>query len=118
MLEGPARPCTILCFNVHTTVEYVDKNVLIGQLLQHIPNSIVVCARSRPKGKQKHITKKFVRFHNHCLQLTMVTPVSGAPNDNFLSDPLKRYFRRPGVALKLYRFILGSAIIFLSVRSF
>ena len=43
---------------------------------------------------------------------------TGAPNDNFLSDPLKRYFRRSGVALKLYRFILGSAIIFLSVRSF
>ena len=43
---------------------------------------------------------------------------SGAPNDNFLSDPLKRYFRPSGVALKLYMFILGSAIIFLSVRSF
>ena len=43
--------------------------------------------------------------------------VSGAPNDNFLSDPLKRYFRRSGVSLKLYRFILGSAIIFLSVQS-
>ena len=41
-----------------------------------------------------------------------------APNDNFLSDPLKRYFRQSGVALKLYRFILGSAIIFLSIRSF
>ena len=23
------------------------------------------------KRKQKHITKTFVRFHNHCLQLTM-----------------------------------------------
>ena len=44
--------------------------------------------------------------------------ISGAPNDNFLSVPLKRYFRRSGVALNLYRFILGSAIIFLSVRSF
>ena len=43
---------------------------------------------------------------------------SGAPNDNFFSDPLKRYLRRSGEALKLYRFILGSAIIFLSVRSF
>ena len=32
MLEGP-RPCTILCFNVHTIVEYLNKNVLIGQLL-------------------------------------------------------------------------------------
>ena len=67
MLEGP-RPCTILCFNVHTTVEYLSKNVSIGQLLQHIPNSIVVCAGSRPKRqKKKQKTKKFVRFHNHCL---------------------------------------------------
>ena len=24
------------------------------------------------KGKQKHITKKFVRLHNHCLLLTML----------------------------------------------
>ena len=23
------------------------------------------------KGKQKHITKKFVKFHNHCVWLTM-----------------------------------------------
>ena len=44
--------------------------------------------------------------------------MTGAPNDNFLSDPLKRYFRQSGVALNLNRFILGSAIIFLSVRSF
>ena len=42
----------------------------------------------------------------------------GAPNDNFLSDPLEHYFRRSGVALKLYRYILGSTVIFLSVRSF
>ena len=64
MLEGP-RLCTILCFNVHTTVEYLKKNVSIGQLLEHIPNSIVVCAGS--EGKRKQTTKKFVRFHNHCL---------------------------------------------------
>ena len=66
MLEG-LRPCTILCFNVHTTVEYLNKNISIGQLLLHIPNSIVVCAGSRPKRQ----TKTY-RFHNHCLQLTMV----------------------------------------------
>ena len=41
---------------------------------------------------------------------------AGAPNDGFLSDPLKRYFRLSGVPLKLCRFILGCAIIFLSVR--
>ena len=51
-------------------------------------------------------------------QFKMGALLSGAPNDSFLSDPLKRYFRLSGVALKLYRFILGSAIIFLSVRSF
>ena len=44
--------------------------------------------------------------------------IAGAPNDGFLSDPLKRYFRLSGVPLKLCRFILGSAIIFFSVRSF
>ena len=72
MLEG-LRPCTVLCFNVHATVEYLNKNVSIGQLLQHIPNSIVVCAGSGPKRqKTNHITKKFVSFYNHCLQLTML----------------------------------------------
>ena len=44
--------------------------------------------------------------------------VSGAPNDSFLSDPLKRYLRLSGVPLKLCRFILGRTIIFLSVRSY
>ena len=54
--------------NVHTTVEYLNRNVSIGQLPQHISKSIVVCARSRPKNKaKKHTTKKFVRFHSHCL---------------------------------------------------
>ena len=38
--------------------------------------------------------------------------------DDFLSDPFKRYFRLSGVPLKLSRFILGCAIIFLSVRPF
>ena len=54
---GRARPCTILCFNFHTTVEYLNKNVSIGQLLQHIPNSIVVCAGSRPKRITKTYNK-------------------------------------------------------------
>ena len=34
MLEGQ-RPRTILCFNVHTTVEYRNRDGFIGQLLQH-----------------------------------------------------------------------------------
>ena len=41
---------------VHTTVEYLSRNVSIGQLLQHISKSIVVCARSRPK---KTLTKTY-----------------------------------------------------------
>ena len=39
---------------------------------------------------------------------------TGAPNFSFLLDPLKRYFKLSGVHLKLCRFILGCAIIFLS----
>ena len=31
---------------------------------------------------------------------------SGEPNDNFLSDPLKRYVRLSGVSLKLGRLML------------
>ena len=47
MLEGP-RQCTILCLNVHATVEYLNTNVSIGQLPQHISKPIVVCALLRP----------------------------------------------------------------------
>ena len=57
LLEGPRR-CTILCFNVHTTVEYLISNVSIGQLLQHIYKSIVVCVHSRPKMLAKTYNKR------------------------------------------------------------
>ena len=57
MLEGP-QPYTILCFNVHTTDEYLNKNISIGQLFQHIPNSIVACAGSRPKRQTKTYNKE------------------------------------------------------------
>ena len=43
---------------------------------------------------------------------------SGAPNDDFLPNALKRCFRLSGVLLKLCRLILGCAIKFLSVRFF
>ena len=62
MLEG-LRCCTIL-FNVHTTVEYLNKNVSIDQLIQHIPNSIVVCAGSRPKRQTKTYNKEVLGFIN------------------------------------------------------
>ena len=40
---------------------------------------------------------------------------SGAPNDGFLPNALKRCFRLSGGLLKLCRLILGCAIKFLSV---
>ena len=53
-----SRPCTLLCFNIHTTVEYLNRNVSIGQLLQHISKSILVCAGSRPKQLTKTYNKE------------------------------------------------------------
>ena len=57
MLEGP-RPCTFLYFNVHTMAEYLNRKVSVGQLLQHISKSIVVCARSMPKMLTKTYNKE------------------------------------------------------------
>ena len=61
MLEGP-RPCTILCFNVHTTGEHLNRNASIGQLLRHksFQNVFytVVCAQSRPKTLTKIYNKE------------------------------------------------------------
>ena len=56
-LERP-RACTIICFNVHITAEYFNRNVSICQLLQHIAKSILVCARSRPKMLTKTCNKE------------------------------------------------------------
>ena len=59
----PATVYTILCFNVvHTTVEYLNSNVSIGHLLQHILKPIVFCARSRPTTP-----KTFVWRREYCL---------------------------------------------------
>ena len=55
-----------LFLGIHTTVEYLNRNVSIGQLLELDSNSIVVCARSRPNNANKNTTKKFVRLHNNC----------------------------------------------------
>ena len=43
---------------------------------------------------------------------------TGAPNDGFLLNALKRCFSLSGMLLKLCRLILGCAIKFLSVRFF
>ena len=45
-------------------------------------------------------------------------PKSGAPNDGFLPNALKRCFRLSGVLLKLCRLILGCAIKLFSVWFF
>ena len=49
---------TLLCFNIHTTVEYLNRSVSIGQLLQHVSKSILVCAGSRPKQLTKTYNKE------------------------------------------------------------
>ena len=45
-------------------------------------------------------------------ELTYTSPncISAAPNDGFLPNALKRYFRLSGVLLKLCRLIFGCAI--------
>ena len=46
-------------------------NILTGTILlvscSNTFQNLVVCALSKPKMLTKHITKKFVRLHNHCL---------------------------------------------------
>ena len=49
---------------------------------------------------------------------SLILYCSGAPNDGFLPNALKRCFRLSGGLLKLCRLILGCAIKFLSVRFF
>lgn len=68
MLEGPP-PCTLF-FNVHTTADYLNPNISIGQLLQHISN-FVVCARPRPKTLTKVSSKEVCRASQ--LQNTVAT---------------------------------------------
>ena len=63
-------------------------------------------------------TERTKSLETYTIHVKQVEHESGAPNDGFLSDPLKRYFRLSAVSLKLCWFILGCTIIFLSVRSF
>ena len=42
-------------------------NVSIGQLLRHMPNSIVVCAGSRLKRQTKTYNKGVCQVSYHCL---------------------------------------------------
>ena len=49
----------ILCFNVHATVEYLSRNVSIGQLLQRILKSIdFSCGLCTVKAKLR-LTKRY-----------------------------------------------------------
>ena len=44
------RQCTILCFNVHPTVEYLNRKVSIGQLLQIYCRLCTVKAKNANKN--------------------------------------------------------------------
>ena len=59
MLEGP-QPCTIPCFNFHTTVEYLNRNVSIAQLLQHIANNVLARRASR-RPMDGHFWGKYIQ---------------------------------------------------------
>lgn len=63
MLEG-LPPCTIFCFNVHTTIEYLNRNVSIDQLLQHILKFYcglwTVKAKNANKYKQQRSLSGFI----------------------------------------------------------
>ena len=65
MLEGP-RTCTILCFNVHTTVKYLNRNFRLVICSDTFQMLLLFLQGQGQKGKQKHITMKVVRFHNDC----------------------------------------------------
>ena len=69
ILEEPL-PCTSF-FNVHTAVEYFNNNISIGQLLQHISKSILICKRSRPKPLRKTLQEVF-RLHNLLLIMIVI----------------------------------------------
>ena len=58
------------------------------------------------------------RLFFRCVLPIIEYDLTGAPNDGFLPNALKRCFRLSGVLLKLCRLILGCAIKSLSVRFF
>ena len=62
--------------------------------------------------------KRLVVFANFVSPRSQAQYITGAPNDGFLPNALKRCFRQSGLLLKLCRLILGCAIKFLSVRFF
>ena len=51
-------------FNAHTTVEYLNRNISVGQFLLV---SFFYCGLCMARNKPN----KFVRLHNHYLSLTM-----------------------------------------------
>ena len=57
------------------TFEYLNRNVSIGQLLQHVSKSIAVCAQSRPKMLTKTYNKEVCRaFINYALRIAVMFP--------------------------------------------
>ena len=56
-LGRTATARTILRLNLHTTFEYLNRNVSFGQLLKHTSKSVVVCARKKTKKLTKTYNK-------------------------------------------------------------
>ena len=53
-------PYTILCFYVHSIVKYLNRNVFIGQLLQHISLHFTIYRGVRTvKAKNDMLTKTY-----------------------------------------------------------
>ena len=58
MLEGP-RPCTILCFNVPTTVEYdLTKTFRLASCSNTFQILLLFVQGQGQKGKQKHTEQR------------------------------------------------------------
>ena len=86
-----------------------------------------VSIKNKDSKNTKRTTKTSVKILNIYLReknleepqdKTTLANVTGAPNDGFLPNALKRCFRLSGVLLKLCRLILGCAIKCLSIRFF
>ena len=119
MLERP-RPCTsetCMLIKIIAKFMFYYQNQLLPPMLL---NLFLTSSQVHNYGTN---TANHYRSHSCRTNLKQYTFLYQGPKirgtqRQFLSDALKRYLRLSGVPIKLCRFILGSAIIFLSVWSF
>ena len=86
---------------------YIMIQLLMGTI------HLLACARLSVRGDNTHVEKASEQKNGGGLGRKTggsVSKYSGAPNDGFLPNALKRCFRLSGVLLKLCRLILGCAI--------